>query len=192
MSSLSSQLSCPQQGTSRRKDASWKEQYNLGCAEQQICSQSRLWEINRPWVKVIVFIHGSAAGSLVITALTCWLAWAAVLPCGHVGRTTDPLFPILSPATHLQQRGRWVLYAAPSWHPMLCVASSPPWTLVSLFAGPQCLFLNDCTWNKLPNPAAKSTPNNQIIVMFVDELFLYTVLVANKSLNPFRRLEKAK
>lgn len=52
------------------------------------------------------------------------------------------------------------------------------------------LFLNYCIWNKLPNCAAKNTPSNQIIVMWVDELFLYTVLVANKSLNPFRKLER--
>lgn len=108
------------------------------------------------------------------------------------GRTTDPLFHILSPSIHLQQRGWWELCAAPSWHLMLCVASSPPCTLVSLFAGPQCLFLNYCIWNHLPNCAAKNTPNNQVIMMWVDELFLYTVLIATKSLNPFRRLEKVK
>lgn len=144
-----------------------------------------------------MFIHGSAsvsdaAASVVITALTCWLAWAAVLPCGQVGRTTDPVFHILSPSTHLQKRGRWELCAPPSWHLMLCVASSPLCTLVSLFAGPQCLFLNDCIWNQLPNPAAKNIPNNQIIMMCVDELFLYTVLIANKSLDPFRKLGKEK
>lgn len=141
-----------------------------------------------------MFIHGSAsgndaAGSVVITALTYWLAWAAVLPCGQVGRTTDPLFHILSPSTHLQQQGRWELYAAPSWHLMLCVASSPPCTLVSLFAGPQCLFLNYCIWNQLPNHGAKNTANNQVIRMWVDELFLYTVRIANKSLNLFRELD---
>lgn len=128
----------------------------------------------------------------VITALTCWLAWAAVLPCGQVGRTTVPLFHILSLSTHLQQQGRWELCAAPSWHLMLCVASSPPCTLVSLFAGPQCLFLNHCIWNQLSNHAAKNTPNNQIIMMWVDELFLYTVLITNKSVNPFRKFEKRK
>lgn len=47
-------------------------------------------------------------------------------------------------------------------------------------------LLNYCIWNQLPNRAAKNTPSNQIMVMWVDELFLYTVLVPNKSLNPFR------
>lgn len=95
----------------------------------------------------------------------------------------------LLPPTY-KQRGRWELCAAPPWHLMLCVASSPPCILVSLFAGPHCLFLNYCIWNQLPNHAAKNTPSNQIIMVWVHELFLYTVLIANKSLNPFRKLEK--
>lgn len=55
------------------------------------------------------------------------------------------------------------------------------WATVSL--------LNYCIWNQLPNHGAKNTPNNQVIRMWVDELFLYTVWIANKSLNLFRELD---
>lgn len=69
----------------QKERCSIKRTTQFVCAEQQICSQTRLWDNNRPWVRVIVFIHGSAsvsdaAGSVVITALTSWLAWAAVCP----------------------------------------------------------------------------------------------------------------
>lgn len=75
-------------------------------------------------------------------------------------------------------------------HLMLCVASSPPPTRFTVSWATVWLFLNYCIWNQLPNRAAKNTPSNQIIVMWVDKLFLYTVLVANKTLNSFRKLER--
>lgn len=149
-------------------------------------------------MRASVFTHGSAspgdsAGSMVmIAALTSWLAWPTAHPlCGYHGRDHGPTIPhsfSFHPPETMRDAGP--LCSSVPLHLMLYVTSSPPCTLVSLLAGPHWLFLNYCIWNQLPNRAAKNSPSNRIIVMWVDELFICAVLVGNKTLNLFRKLEK--
>lgn len=160
----------------------------------------RPWDNNLPWVRVSVFIHGftsvsDSAGSMVITALTSWLAWAAVCPAvvgrGTVGGTIAPPFHLLSPPpTWDSERSGSSVQLRPLASNVVSRLALTPYSCFTVSWATVWLSLNYCIWNQFPNCAAKNTPSNQIIVMWVDELFLYTVLVANKSLNPFRKLEK--
>lgn len=129
-----------------------------------------------------------SAGSMVITALASWLAWAAVCPAVWVRREGPWLhhftFFLLPPTCDSEGSrssvqlhplaSNAVNHLVPSLYSCFTVCWATVW------------LLNYCIWNQLPNRAAKNTPSNQIMVMWVDELFLYTVLVPNKSLNPFR------
>lgn len=127
------------------------------------------------------------AGAVVIcTALTSWLAWAAICPAvwDH-GSAISRSFSFHTP----EGSGSSV-----QLHPLTPNAVNrlvpSPYSSFTISWATVWLFPNYCIWNQLLNRAAKNTPSNQIIVMWVDELFLYTVLVANESLNPFRNLKK--
>lgn len=160
---------------------------------KQIRSQTRPRDNNLPRVRVSVFILGPAS----VTLLDLW--WLQHSPPDFPEQLSAPLrgyggappFHSLHPYTHLRQWGERelsqlrslasnaVCRLVPSLYSCFTVSWATVW-----------LFLNCGIWNQLPNHAAKNTPSNQIIVMWVDELFLYTVLVANKTLNSFRKLEK--
>lgn len=98
--------------------------------------------------------------------------------CGYAERLHSSTAPqlhgfIFSSCSHLRQQGRQELCAALS-HPLTSNAVSfliPPCSPVSPLAGPRCELLSYYIWNPRPNCAAKNTPSNQIIVMWVDELF---------------------
>lgn len=150
---------------------------NTICLHQQIRLQARPWDHNLPCVRVRVLFMAPltwvtllARWSLQHPALTraafcpiVWVRWEGAQL--HSSMASSFLLPI----TWDSKGGRSSVQLSPIPSPLLqWVSSSPPCSPVSPLAGPRCELLSYYIWNPRPNCAAKNTPSNQIIVMWVN------------------------